>query len=177
MMTMMLRIVLIVASVGTMTMMIQKIRKATLQIEDSIFWVLVSMMFVVFSLFPAVADFLAHILGIYATVNFLFLFMIFLLLMRVFAMTIRISQLETKVKELVQAMALAELERAEEEKDARAGADESAHVQKAQTDLGSEEEPHSRIGRRSVGSFAEEICREPAGEVDHGPARDTRSET
>lgn len=110
MMTMMLRVVLILVSVGTMTMMIQKIRKATLQIEDSIFWVLVSMMFVVFSLFPSVADFLAHLLGIYATVNFLFLFMIFLLLMRVFAMTIRISQLETKIKGLVQAMALAQLE-------------------------------------------------------------------
>ncbi|MCI8295197.1 MAG: DUF2304 domain-containing protein [Lachnospiraceae bacterium] len=110
MMTMMLRVVLILVSVGTMTMMIQKIRKATLQIEDSIFWVLVSMMFVVFSLFPSVADFLAHLLGVYATVNFLFLFMIFLLLMRVFAMTIRISQLETKIKGLVQAMALAQLE-------------------------------------------------------------------
>ena len=78
----------------------RKIRKAKLQIEDGIFWVLVSIMFVVFSVFPPVADFLAHMLGIYATVNFLFLFMIFLLLMRVFAMTIRISQLETKVKEL-----------------------------------------------------------------------------
>ena len=100
MMTMMLRIVLILASVGTMTLIMRKIRKAKLQIEDGIFWVLVSIMFVVFSVFPPVADFLAHMLGIYATVNFLFLFMIFLLLMRVFAMTIRISQLETKVKEL-----------------------------------------------------------------------------
>lgn len=121
MMTMMLRVILILVSAGTMTMMIQKIRKATLQIEDAIFWVLVSGMFVVFSLFPGVADFLAHMLGIYATVNFLFLFMIFLLLLRVFAMTIRISQLETKVKELAQAMALAGLEREEKEEEARAG--------------------------------------------------------
>lgn len=114
MMTMMLRIVLILASVGTMTLIIRKIRKAKLQIEDGIFWVLVSIMFVVFSLFPPVADFLAHMLGIYATVNFLFLFMIFLLLMRVFAMTIRISQLETKVKELVQKLAIYQLEMEEQ---------------------------------------------------------------
>ena len=77
MMTMMLRVVLILVSAATMIMMIQKIRKAKLQIEDSIFWVLVSFMFVLFSLFPPVADFLAHLLGIYATVNFLFLLMIF----------------------------------------------------------------------------------------------------
>lgn len=113
MMTTMLRAVLILASIGTMTLIIRKIRKAKLQIEDGIFWVLVSLMFVVFSIFPPVADFLAHLLGIYATVNFLFLFMIFLLLMRVFSMTIRISQLETKIKELVQKMAIYQLEQEE----------------------------------------------------------------
>lgn len=109
----MLRVVLILVSAATMIMMIQKIRKAKLQIEDSIFWVLVSFMFVLFSLFPPVADFLAHLLGIYATVNFLFLLMIFLLLMRVFSMTIRMSQQETKLKELAQKLALYELEQRE----------------------------------------------------------------
>lgn len=113
MMTMMLRVVLILVSAATMVMMIQKIRRAKLQIEDSIFWVLVSFMFVLFSLFPPVADFLAHMLGIYATVNFLFLLMIFLLLMRVFSMTIRMSQQETTLKELAQKLALYELEQRE----------------------------------------------------------------
>lgn len=37
MMTTMLRVVLILGSVGTMAMMMQKIRKAKLQIEDAIF--------------------------------------------------------------------------------------------------------------------------------------------
>ncbi|MDO5415886.1 MAG: DUF2304 domain-containing protein [Lachnospiraceae bacterium] len=121
MMTMMLRAVLIFVSVGTMAMMIQKIRKAKLQIEDAIFWTLVSLMFVVFSLFPSVADFLAHLVGIYATTNFLFLFIIFLLLLRVFSMTLRMSQLETKLKELVQQMALYELEQEEQAAEAAAG--------------------------------------------------------
>lgn len=112
-MTMMLRVVLILVSAGTLAMVLNKIRRARLQIEDSIFWVLVSVMFVIFSLFPPVADFLAHLLGIYATVNFLFLFIIFLLLLRVFSMTIRISQLETKVKELIQSTAITRLEQEE----------------------------------------------------------------
>lgn len=127
MMTMMLRVVLILVSAATMVMMIQKIRRAKLQIEDSIFWVLVSFMFVLFSLFPPVADFLAHMLGIYATVNFLFLLMIFLLLMRVFSMTIRMSQQETTLKELAQKLALYELEQREkgaESKDKAAGEEE-----------------------------------------------------
>ena len=122
MMTMMLRVVLILVSAATMIMMIQKIRKAKLQIEDSIFWVLVSFMFVLFSLFPPVADFLAHMLGIYATVNFLFLFIIFLLLIRVFSMTIRMSQQETKLKELAQKLALYELEQREKGTGKEAGA-------------------------------------------------------
>lgn len=119
-----------------MTLIIRKIRKAKLQIEDGIFWVLVSMMFVVFSLFPPVADFLAHMLGIYATVNFLFLFMIFLLLMRVFAMTIRISQLETKVKELVQKLAIYQLEM-EEQGSGKAEREEAREGEK--TEAGREE--------------------------------------
>ncbi len=125
-MTMMLRVVLILVSAGTLAMVLHKIRRASLQIEDAIFWVLVSMMFVVFSLFPPVADFLAHLLGIYATVNFLFLFIIFLLLLRVFSMTIRISQLETKVKEMIQAMAIDRLEKEEAAQSAAAPGSRSA---------------------------------------------------
>jgi hypothetical protein len=69
---------------------------------------------VIYSLFPQVADFCAHVLGIYATTNFLFLFAIFILIVKVFYMTIHISQLETKVKELVQQMALEEKKHEEE---------------------------------------------------------------
>lgn len=59
MMTTMLRILLILVSVATMGMMVRKIRQAKVQIEDSIFWILLSMLLVVFSIFPAVADGLA----------------------------------------------------------------------------------------------------------------------
>ena len=72
-------------------------------------------MLVVFSLFPAVADFAAHCLGIYSTANFLFLFAIFVLIVKVFYMTIHISQLEMKIRELVQQMALDE-KKAQEDK-------------------------------------------------------------
>jgi hypothetical protein len=69
---------------------------------------------VVYSIFPQVADLCAGLLGIYATTNFLFLFAIFVLIVKVFLMTIHISQLESKVKELVQLMALEEKKHEEE---------------------------------------------------------------
>lgn len=108
MMTVMLRVMLIVVSMGTMFMMMRKIRQAKVQIEASIFWVIFALLLVVFSIFPPVADFMARMLGIYSTPNFLFLFVIFLLTVKLFYMTIHISQLETRLKELVQKMALDE---------------------------------------------------------------------
>ena len=85
-----------------------------MQIESAIFWIILALVLVVFSVFTQAADFIAHCLGIYSTANFLFLFAIFILILKVFYMTIHISQLETKIKELVQRMALEERIRAEE---------------------------------------------------------------
>ena len=114
MMTMTLRIALILVSVGTLLLMMRRIRQSKMQIESAVFWIVLVLVLVVFSLFPAVADLAAHCLGIYSTANFLFLFAIFVLIVKVFYMTIHISQLETKIRELVQQMALDEKKRLEE---------------------------------------------------------------
>ncbi|MCD8121943.1 MAG: DUF2304 domain-containing protein [Clostridiales bacterium] len=113
MMTTTLRVALVLVSFGTFYLMMHKIRRSKLQIESSIFWIVLAMVLVIYSIFPGVADFCAHLLGIYATTNFLFLFAIFVLIVKVFYMTIHISQLETRVKELVQEMALEEKRREE----------------------------------------------------------------
>lgn len=117
MMTTLFRVVLIVASVGTFAVIVQKIRRSKMRIEDSIFWVILCFMFVVFALFPKVADTLASMLGIYSTANFLFLFTIFILIMKLFSMSITISVLETKLKELAQSKALESNERQNEQKE------------------------------------------------------------
>ena len=114
MMTMTLRIALILVSMGTLLLMMRRIRQSKMQIESAVFWIVLALVLVVFSLFPAVADLAAHCLGIYSTANFLFLFAIFVLIVKVFYMTIHISQLETKIRELVQQMALDEKKRQEE---------------------------------------------------------------
>ena len=106
MMTMTLRIVLILVSIVTFVLMMRKIRQSKIQIESAIFWIVLALVLVVFSVFPPVADFIAHCLGIYSTPNFLFLFVIFVLIVKEFRMTLHISKLETRFKELVQRMAL-----------------------------------------------------------------------
>ena len=115
MMTTTLRIALILVSLGTFAMIMRKIRQSRMQIESAIFWIVLALVLVVYSVFPKVADACASLLGIYATTNFLFLFAIFVLILKVFFMSIHISQLESKIKELVQAMALEE-KKYEEEK-------------------------------------------------------------
>ena len=106
MMTTLFRIVLVVVSIGTMQVIFSRIRKSKLSIEDAVFWILLSVMFVLFALFPVIPDTLARLLGIYSTANFLFLFLIFLLAMRLFSMSMRVSVLEDKLRDLIEEMAL-----------------------------------------------------------------------
>ncbi len=128
MMTPLFRVVLVVASVGTLTIVLNKIRKSKLNIEDSIFWILMVLMFVVFAIFPVVPDTMARLLGIYSTANFLFLFMIFILLMRLFNMSMRVSTLEDRIKNLVQEMAIRDKQTADAEIDAQPGAKAGVQV-------------------------------------------------
>lgn len=106
MMTTLFRIVLVIVSLATFGVVIQKIRRSKMRLEDAIFWVLICVMVVIFALFPAVPDALSALLGIYSTANFLFLFMIFILLMKTFTMSLHISELERKIEELAQNEAL-----------------------------------------------------------------------
>lgn len=114
-MSMMLRICLIAASVLTTAAIMNKIRRSKVQIEDSIFWVLFSGVLILFSVFPQVAYLLSDLVGTQAPSNFIFMLVIFLLLVKVFSMTVRISQLEAKLRELVQVMAIEQLEDEQEE--------------------------------------------------------------
>jgi hypothetical protein len=106
MMTPLFRIVLVIVCVGTFAVLISKIRKSKVSIEKAVFWILLSLMFVIFALFPVVPDTLAALLGIYSTANFLFLFIIFILLIKMFGMSMQIGILEEKIKSLVQELAL-----------------------------------------------------------------------
>ncbi|WP_124065129.1 DUF2304 domain-containing protein [Clostridium sp. E02] len=120
-MTVLLRCVLISVSILLTCYVLKRIRHSKMKIEDSIFWVMFSLLLVVFSIFPRVADFISRIVGTYSTANFIFAFMIFILLSKVFFQSIKISQLERRVTELIQMLALdKEVEKGKEEKKSEA---------------------------------------------------------
>lgn len=106
-MTFEFRIILILASLLTATLILRRIRKSKARIEDSVFWILLSGIILLISLFPGIADAVTSALGIYLTTNFLFTFFIFLLLMKLFTLSIEVSQLKSKVEKLAQEAALA----------------------------------------------------------------------
>ena len=113
-MSLTLRIVLIVVSILTTLFMMRKIRQSKVQIEDSLFWFLFSLLLVIISIFPQIPEFLSELLGIASPVNFIFLFIIFILLIKLFYSTLRISQLDSKLKTLTQQVALKEHRKAAE---------------------------------------------------------------
>lgn len=112
-MTVELRIILVIVSFATAALMLRRIRRSKVRIEDSVFWIVLSVIILVMSVFPQIADACASALHIYLTTNFLFLFFIFVLLVKLFTMSVTVSQLETKLDRLVQEQALAEKEREE----------------------------------------------------------------
>ena len=105
-MTTVLRVILILMSFLILAVMMRRIRHAKARIEDSMFWVFFALLLVVFSVFPGAADWLSGLVGTMSTANFIYMLVIFLLMVKCFSMSMRISQLETKVKELVQRIAL-----------------------------------------------------------------------
>ncbi|MCI8280135.1 MAG: DUF2304 domain-containing protein [Lachnospiraceae bacterium] len=105
-MSLVLRIVLIAASLLTTLYIMKKIRNSKAQIEDAIFWILLAFMLIVISIFPGIPTMISQMLGIMAPVNFLFLFMIFVLLVKIFSMSLKVSALETRLRNLTQEIAI-----------------------------------------------------------------------
>ena len=105
-----LRVVLLVASLFTLTTFMHKIRKNHLQIEYAVFWMLLSIGLFTISVFPSIAAIMSNLIGIQSPVNFVYLSAIAILLYRLFAMTIKQAKLDRQITELAQHMALFEKE-------------------------------------------------------------------
>lgn len=105
-----LRIALIVSATVMFCYIIRKVRKNKVQIEHTVFWIIISIALVIISLAPQIVYFFADLLQIQSPANLILSFIIFLLIIKQFLMTIEISQLEAKMKELVEELALKEQE-------------------------------------------------------------------
>lgn len=106
-----IRILLIIISILTLTFVVTRVRRSRLNISDSIFWVCLSALLILISIFPQIVYFFTDLLGIISPINLVFLFFIFVLLMLCFNLSVRISQSDSKIKELTQQLAIEKLER------------------------------------------------------------------
>ena len=99
-----LRIVLIISSVLMLIYMLKKVKKSKVQIEHTIFWIILGVFLILISLVPQIIYLFAYLLGIQSPVNLILAFIIFVLLIKQFLMTIE----EIKIRELVEEIALKE---------------------------------------------------------------------
>lgn len=104
----MFRLLLVLASLGTVLFILKRIRSAKVQIEDCIFWFFFSGVLLILSIFPNLASWAARVLGLQAPINVVYLGIIFLLIIKQFFMSLHISQLDSKLKNLAQKVALNE---------------------------------------------------------------------
>ena len=59
-----LRIILIIMSVFTFAFVIKQIRKNKIEIGESLFWIIISIILIVISVFPQITGFFTKLLGI-----------------------------------------------------------------------------------------------------------------
>lgn len=113
------RIFILLGAVLAFAFVCQRIRKDKILVEDSIFWVVLSVVLLVVAVFPGIAIWLGRLLGFISPINFVYTLVIALLLVKAFGNSAEISMLKSKVNDLAQEIALKD-ELNQEEGDAKA---------------------------------------------------------
>ena len=103
-----MRFLLIAGSLLTVAYVLRRVRKSRMRTEDSVFWLIFSLILVLMGLMPGLVTGLAELIGVMSAANLVFLIMIFLLIIKLFIMDQRISALERQVTDIAQAMAIQE---------------------------------------------------------------------
>ena len=89
---------------------VTKIKQSKLKVENSVTWMLGSILLILMSIFSNVVGWLSNLLGFVSPVNFVFLIMIAFLLIQTFIDNIHITILNEKIKDLDHYIALKEHE-------------------------------------------------------------------
>lgn len=101
-----LQIVLIIASLFTFIYVILRIKKHQLNIDDSIIWIIWSIVLLILSIFPGLPKYCSDLLGFESTSNFILTGFVFLIYIMVFFQNIKISELKEKNKKLIQKLSI-----------------------------------------------------------------------
>ena len=114
-----LRICLVALSIISLFYIIRKIRYSKMQIEYTLFWIVLSIIMILMAVFPQIVYWVTWRMGMVSAANVVYLFIIGILLVKVFMMTIEISNLESKVQALIQEVGISGKEQREEYQELR----------------------------------------------------------
>jgi len=109
-----LRILLVISSIAMVTAVVMRIRKSKFQIHDGIFWSLLSVFFLLMSIFPQAVEWVADLIGVESPANLVFLGVLALLIVKNFLLSIKISLLEYNIVKLAQRVAIEDIKSEEE---------------------------------------------------------------
>ncbi len=101
-----MRVLLIIGSLMTAVYVLQRVRKSRMRTEDSVFWLVFSLVLVLMGVLPDLVTGLASRIGVMSAANLVFLIVIFLLIIKLFLMDQRISALQRQTAETAQAVAI-----------------------------------------------------------------------
>ena len=105
-----LRVILIIGSFMSFLLCVMKIKQSKLKVENSVTWMVGSIILILMSIFSDAVAWLSQKLGFISPVNFVFLIMIAFLLIQTFIDNIHITALNEKIKDLDHYIALKEHE-------------------------------------------------------------------
>ena len=108
MMTTKLQIIIAIGLLIAFIMVLNMVRKKSLELKYALSWLIVAMALLVIVLVPGLLGFLAHLLGIYSVMNMIFFLGFCFLLIIVFSLTVALSRSSNRIKNLTQKMALYE---------------------------------------------------------------------
>lgn len=97
-MSIILRILLLAASVVTSMWILWKIRKNSVKQEDALFWICFAIMLALLGVFPKLSYIMSAYLGVQSPANFVFMVIIAALLEKIFTLSIQQSFLESKME-------------------------------------------------------------------------------
>ena len=107
-MSMTMRILLIAGSLLTAFYVLRRVRKSRMRTEDSVFWLVFSLILVLMGVLSDLVTRLATLIGVMSAANLVFLIVIFLLIIKLFLMDQRISTLQRQATETAQTVAIQE---------------------------------------------------------------------
>ena len=112
-----IQILIVVITLLAMFYVINKIRNKGIELKYSLVWLALGTGIIIFTCFPKLTTWLAHVLGISQPMNTLFFAGFCFMLPIIFSLSVSVSRLSNKVKRLTQEMALLEEQKrkAEEE--------------------------------------------------------------